>query len=249
MEEKINQQDIISIYNEDGTLKTKEEFLNLVGQTYDVMLEEESKNIDIFEELTNSENHIDVEQTLETFDFIERSIFIQAEITPDHANQVFELIKFWNKIDSVNQTPVEERIPIKIYINTPGGDLNAVFSIISSIKISQTPVHTITIGTGYSGGFFIGICGHKRFAYPYSSFLFHEGCSANEGDAHKFIQNAEFYKTQLSILKKITIDNTKIKETKYDKHRKDDWYFDAEEALKYGVIDEIITNFDKQGEI
>lgn len=239
----------IALLNEDGTVKSKEEFLKSIESVYEEMVaayeEEELKNMSSLELVSDPEAIIDVEATLESFDFRQRSIFLTEEITQDHANSVFEVIRFWNEIDRMDEIPKDEREPIRIYINTPGGDLDATFSIISSIKLSETPVHTVTIGTGYSGGFFIGISGHKRYGYPYSSYLFHEGSSMDGGDAHKFIQRTDFYKKQLARLKKLVIDNTKISSEQYDEYRKDDWFMEPEDALKYGVIDEIV----KEGEI
>lgn len=239
----------IALLKDDGTVKTKEEFLKDIESVYEEMVdayeEEELQNRSSLDLISDPDTLIDVEATLQSYDFRERSIFLTEEITQEHANSVFEIIRFWNGIDAMDEIPQEEREPIKIYINTPGGDLDATFSIISSIKTSKTPVHTITIGTGYSGGFFIGICGHKRFAYPYSSFLFHEGSSMDGGDAHKFIQRTDFYKKQLGRLKNLVVNSTKITPKEYDEYRKDDWFMEPDDALKYGVIDEIV----KEGEI
>lgn len=231
-------ENMIEIFNENGELKSREQFLKEMELVYDSIGEEINQGL--FDEVTNPETQIEVEPTLETFDFLERSVYLTEEITPDHANSVFEMIKFWNKIDETEQVPIEERKPIQIYINTPGGDLNAVFSIISSIKISKTPVHTINIGTAYSGGFFICLVGHKRYGLRDTSFMFHEGAAMDEGDSHKILQHIEFYKHQLVRLKDIVISNSKITDEEYEKHKKDDWFMSAEDAITNGVIDEII---------
>ena len=105
--------------------------------------------------------------------------------------------------------------------------------------MSKTPVWTINIGKAYSAGFFIFITGHKRFAYPNSSFLFHEGSTGIYQDANKFKNYADFYKQQLEQLRAITLEHTQIEPEEYDKHVKDDWWFDVNEALKYGVTDKI----------
>ena len=60
------------------------------------------------------------------------------------------------------------------------------------------------------------------------------------GDAHKLNQTVQFYKnTLLRKTRKIILDNSKISEEAYEEHIKDDWYFDANEAAKLGVIDDI----------
>lgn len=235
----------IDIFNEDGTLKSKEDFMALVESVYDDAAATISKDElgipdTYFGILTSPDCQIDVESTLETFDFTERTIYLTEAITPELAVSIFEIIRFWNKVDKEDEIPLEEREPIKIYINTPGGDLDGVLSIISAIQASVTPVYTYNIGTAYSGGFFICITGHKRYALSHTSFMFHEGAAMDGGDAHKFFQHVEFYKYQLSRLKAHVLYSTKITSDLYEEHRKDDWFLDQDDAKKLGVIDEII---------
>ena len=151
-------------------------------------------------------------------------------------------------IDELNQVKEEERLPIKIYINTDGGDLYAALSIVDAIKLSKTPIFTIVIGTAFSGGFFISMVGHKRFCYPNASFMFHEGGCVWEGDAHKFHSHEQHYKSLLERVKKIVMDNSNINEEYYNAIRKDDNWWNAEEALKLKIIDNIMTKEDINNE-
>ena len=112
--------------------------------------------------------------------------------------------------------------------------------MIAAIKASRTPVYTINIGTTYKESFFVYLAGHKKFAYPHASFLYHEGSVGNAADASKFRNFADFYSKQLNQLKDITLKYTKITPEEYQEHIKDDWWFTAEEALKYGICDVII---------
>ena len=245
---KNNESDVISIFDEDGNMKSKEQFLNDVAKMYDTTAEEiqtQNGNMgnSMLDLLLNKELQVDDYDVLNSFDFYERTIFIADEIQPSLGTEIVRKIRFWNHIDTCDGTPIEERTPIKIYIDTPGGDIFAVFSIMSAIKMSKTPVYTITYGRGYSGGFFIGICGHKRFGFSNSSYLFHEGMTIDGGDAHKFLQHVDFYKLQLKKIKDITIQNTKITNDEYDARQKDDWFFSPTEALHYGIIDEILNDF------
>lgn len=162
-----------------------------------------------------------------------------GEIDGNVGDAIDSYIRFFNRQDEQDGIPVEERVPIKIYIDSPGGDLIATFTMINSIRMSKTPVWTINIGAAYSGGFFTFIAGHKRFAYPLSSFLFHEGSTGTSGDAGKFRNFADFYKKELDNLKKVVLEYTNITEEDYEKHINDDWWFTAEEALEYGICDEI----------
>ena len=174
-------------------------------------------------------------------DFIHCSnrIMYLGDITEGVGSAMDSMIRFWNYEDNKNNIPIEERQPIKIYIDSNGGSLVDTFTMIDSISMSKTPVYTICTGSAYSGGFFTFIAGHKRFAYPLSSFLYHEGSTGNAGDAGKFRNFAAFYEKVLKQLKDITIKYTKITEEEYEKHIKDDWWFTADEALKYGICDEI----------
>lgn len=242
----MNQNDVmISLYNDDGSMKSKDDFLNDVGDFYDIAAHEckEQEETGLLQLLSNPENQIEPEVVIANYEFLTRAIYITTDITPELAGDVVKQIKMWNGMDKADSIPPEERQPIYVYIDTPGGDITATFSIISAIQISKTPVYTITYGCGYSGGFFIGICGHKKFGTPYSSYLFHEGGMLDGGDAHKFIQHVEFYKLQLNQLKNITIEHTKISSDDYESKKKDDWFFTANEALHYGIIDEILTEF------
>jgi ATP-dependent Clp protease protease subunit len=170
---------------------------------------------------------------------LNRECSITDEITEEIGDAVDSYIRFWNQVDDENDTPVKEREPIKLYIDTPGGSLSGSFTMINSIAQSKTPVWTINTGNAYSGGFFIFIAGHKRIAYSLSSFLYHEGSVQSGGDAGKFRNFSKFYEVQLSQLKNIVLKYTKISEEEYERHIKDDWWFTASEALKYGICDEI----------
>ena len=163
------------------------------------------------------------------------------DITEGTGDGINNLIRYWNLIDDKNNIPVEERQPIKLYIDSNGGDLVQNFIMIDSIRLSKTPVWTIGMGAVYSGGFFTFISGHRRIAYPSSSYLYHEGSTGTFGDAGKFRNYACFYEKQMAALKAHTLKFTDIDERTYDLHIKDDWWMTAEEAIQYGICDEIAT--------
>ena len=168
-----------------------------------------------------------------------REVFV-GTINPGLGDNIDMYIRYWNMKDDEAGIPVEKRQPIKVYIDSNGGCLDDTLTMIDAISMSKTPVWTICVGNAYSGGFFTFIAGHKRIAYPMSSFMFHEG-STNSGtvDAGKFRNYADFYSRQMELLKKVTLKYTKISEEDYERHRKDDWWFFAEEGIQYGFVDEI----------
>lgn len=198
--------------------------------------------IELIEEVADDQiekaNQISFSNIVELACDMDRNIYIGLIIN-GVGKDVDQKIRFWNAYDEAQGIPVEERKPIKIYIDSPGGDLIETFTMIDSITMSKTPVWTICTGAAYSGGFFTFIAGHKRFAYPLASFLYHEGATGTSGDAGKFRNFAAFYEKQLKQLKNVVLKHTTIDEDTYEKHIKDDWWFTAEEALEYGICDEI----------
>lgn len=182
----------------------------------------------------------DMESVASTSSVLNRELYV-AGIGDDMSSGVEAMIRFWNREDEQNGIPVEERLPIKLFIDSWGGELVACYTIINSIELSKTPIWTINIGAAYSAGFFIYITGHKRFAYPLSSFLYHEGATSTGGDAHKFRNYADFYKKQLDQLKAHVLKYTKLTEADYEKILKDDYWLTAEEALEKGIVDTIVT--------
>lgn len=167
-----------------------------------------------------------------------------GDIDDETGDAVDHIIRFWNRVDDEAGLSKEEREPIKLYINSNGGAVSGALKIIDAIQLSKTPVHTFNTGMAYSAGFFIFITGEERFAYPNSSFLFHEGSiSMGVSDAGKFRNYANFYEKILLRLKEITLNNTKISEEDYELHKKDDRWFFADEALELGICDKILTTF------
>lgn len=200
------------------------------------------------DDLTNALNK-NVVEDVKTFEDIinldgclKREISL-GDINPGTGVSIEAYIHFWNRYDELNNIPIEERQPIKIYIDSCGGSLTDSFTIIDAIKLSKTPVWTINMGCAYSGGFFIFISGHKRIAYPHSSFLFHEGSTSSGGTAGQFANYAQFYKKQLDCLKDIVLKNSNISEEEYQDIRKDDIWYDAQEGLEKEFVDEIAESF------
>ena len=183
-----------------------------------------------FEDILNLDNSLD------------RHLYV-TDIESGIGSTIDSMIRFWNRRDEEEGLNIEERKPIKIYIDSCGGSLTDAFTIIDSIRMSKTPVITIATGCAYSAGFFIFISGHKRIAYPHASFLYHEGSATNGGTAGQFRNFADFYDIQLTQLKQIVLDYTDIDEDEYNKHKKDDWWMTAEDAINYGIADKIAEEF------
>lgn len=189
------------------------------------------------EEVRDFNDIVDFSQSIN-----DRVIFLSA-IVDGTGYYVDRLIRYWNKVDDKNNIPIEERQPIKIYIDSMGGSMCDTLTMVDSIKLSKTPVWTIVVCAAYSGGFFTFIAGHKRIAYPHASFLYHEGATGTSGTAAQFENYTAFYKRQLNQLKQIVLENTNITEEEYKDIKKDDVWYTAEDGVEKGFVDEIAKEF------
>lgn len=164
-------------------------------------------------------------------------------ITPQIADQIDMLIRFWNKCDEDNIISLGEREPIKIYINSIGGSLDAAITIMNSIKMSRTPVYTFNIGSVHKESFLIYLAGTKRFSYPNATFMYSDTIlpiqpeeTDNESTFYP-LRAVSAYTSQE--MKALFLERVSITETQYDKHNKNDWWFSAEEAFKLHIVNEI----------
>lgn len=203
--------------------------------------------IDLNNLMNNMKNN--VEENLKTFEdllnldgSLNREVYL-GDIEAGTGSDVDGYIRFWNYYDNKNNIPIQDRKPIKIYIDSYGGSLTDSFTIVDSIKLSKTPVWTICTGCAYSGGFFIFISGKRRIAYSHASFLFHEGSTGTSGTSSQFENYTAFYRRQLNQLAQITMNNTNIDEKEYKEIHKDDIWYDAHDGIKKGFVDEIAEDF------
>ncbi len=173
---------------------------------------------------------------------LNREIYVTT-ITPQSAEHIDKAIRAWNKFDDTDYTEVSKRPPIKLYINSAGGDFNAMLTIMDAIKISKTPIHTVNIGTAYNEAFYVFIAGHQRFTYANSSFRYIRDVRGLLGEDVGAVNEVKFYERQLAAIKDIITSRTKITEIEYNKHLSNVWYLDAMDAQRLKVCHEIITKY------
>lgn len=171
----------------------------------------------------------------------DRVFWVNSQIDDTLLDLVKMIIKC-NKEDK--EKPVAERVPIKVFIDSPGGDVLALWTTIKAIEISKTPVYTINYCTAYSAAGDLLAAGHKRFALPGTTVMIHSGSCMYGGT----VEQAESMKKYFDGLgKKLTdyfLSHTKVNPKTFKKKAPADWYFDENEALESGIIDEIIEDFD-----
>lgn len=149
----------------------------------------------------------------------------------------------WNRED--RDIPVEERKPIKIWINSDGGDTNVTLFLANVIALSKTPIITIGMGRSYSSGGLLLMAGHKRLIFDSTSVLIHDGSSGVIGDTGKVIDNLEFTKEMEVRVRDFILKHTQIPAELLDKNYRRDWFLFSEDVIKYGIADKIITDIDE----
>lgn len=177
----------------------------------------------------------------EISDITNRNLYVIGDVTIDTGIAIETMIRFYNQVDEQLKIAKEERIPIKVWINSGGGALDAAFTTCDVMEMSKTPIVTINQGTAASAAALMFLAGHRRIAFPRAYFMLHEG-SAGIGqiDAHKFQAFSDFYKIQREQLKQIILKKTNLSEEEYDKRSKDDWWIFATEAVQLKIADEIM---------
>lgn len=139
----------------------------------------------------------------------------------------------------------EDRLPIKIYLDTPGGLLSETMSLASVIIMSKTPVITVNIAESYSGGCILLLAGHKRYTLPYAKAMLHTGSGGTVGTYEQTEQAQKNYKKQVDEMGIYILERSGMDERIYKKNKSKDWYMDANEQKQFGIVHEIVTDLDE----
>ena len=162
-------------------------------------------------------------------------IFLGGPITNAVANSVIAQLLLLE-----NQDPKRD---IEIYINSPGGSVPAGMAIYDTMQFIKPDVRTICVGTAASMGAFLLSAGAKgkRYALPNSEILLHQ---VHVGGVEGQATDIEIATKQIMKIKKrvneLLSNHTGQKLAKIEDDTERDFWLTAEEAKKYGVIDEVL---------
>ena len=164
----------------------------------------------------------------------DRIIFLSGEVEDFSANLIVAQLLFLEADD-----PDKD---IHLYINSPGGSITAGMAIYDTMQHVKCDVSTICVGMAASMGAFLLASGAKgkRKALPNSEIMIHQPSGGTRGQVTDIVIHAERIIKTKDKLNKILSDRTgqDIERIKKDVER--DYFMDADEALSYGIIDEII---------
>jgi ATP-dependent Clp protease protease subunit len=164
----------------------------------------------------------------------ERIIFLAGQVTDMNANVVIAQMLYLASKDSKRD--------IKLYINSPGGSVTAGLAIYDTMQFLKCPVSTICIGLTASMAAVILAAGTKgkRFSLPNAEILLHQVAGGMQGQAADIEITAKQIMMMKQKLNKILSVHTGQPIGKVEKDTDRDFYLTAEEAKKYGLIDEVI---------
>lgn len=164
----------------------------------------------------------------------DRIIFLGGPVDDNVANIVIAQMLFLASED--------QKKPIKLYINSPGGVVTAGMAIYDTMQFVKPPVETVCVGMAASIAAFLLAAGEKghRIALPNSEVLIHQVMGGAEGQASDIeIAAKQILKTKAKInqlLSKMT--GQALSKIEHDSDR--DYWLSAEEAKEYGLIDEVV---------
>lgn len=166
----------------------------------------------------------------------DRIIFLGEEVNEHTANVVVAQL-----LHLANEDPDKD---IQLYINSPGGSVYDGFAIYDTMQFIKPDVQTIGIGLQASMGAFLLSSGTKgkRYLLPNSRVMIHQPSSGTQGkvtDQEISLREVMRIKDDLS---RIMAENTgqKLEKVKADMER--DFWMSADEAVKYGIVDEVLKN-------
>ncbi|HUY62255.1 MAG TPA: ATP-dependent Clp protease proteolytic subunit [Candidatus Paceibacterota bacterium] len=163
----------------------------------------------------------------------ERIIFLGGVIDDDAANLIIAQLLFLEAEDP--------KKPISLYVNSPGGIVTAGLAIIDAMNHVKSPVTTVCVGMAASMASVILSSGEKgkRFALPNAEVMIHQPHGGAEGQATDIEITAKQILKLRERLNKILARNTGQPLERVEKDVERDFFMTAEEAKKYGIVDQV----------
>ncbi|PJE73477.1 MAG: ATP-dependent Clp protease proteolytic subunit [Candidatus Terrybacteria bacterium CG10_big_fil_rev_8_21_14_0_10_41_10] len=164
----------------------------------------------------------------------DRIIFLSGPINDAVANSVIAQLLF---LESQNS-----KEDIYLYINSPGGSVTSTLAMYDTMNHIKPNVATVCVGIAASGAAIILAAGEKgkRFSLPNAEVMIHQVMGGAEGQASEIEITAKHMLKIKDRLNNILAERTGQPLDKIEKDSDRDFYMDAEEAKKYGMVDSIL---------
>ncbi|HAU66496.1 TPA: ATP-dependent Clp endopeptidase proteolytic subunit ClpP [Candidatus Uhrbacteria bacterium] len=164
----------------------------------------------------------------------DRIIFLGTEIDDMVANLIIAQMLFLESQDKTKD--------IKLYINSPGGSVTSGLAIYDAMQYVKPDVSTICVGMAASMGAVLLASGAKgkRFVLPNSEVMIHQVLGGVQGQATDIKIHAERILKMKDQLNNILAKHTGKKKALVEQDTERDYFLNAEEAVKYGLVDKLI---------
>ncbi len=164
----------------------------------------------------------------------ENLIFLGGPIDDHVANLIIAQLLFLQSEDSKKD--------ISLYINSPGGSVTATMAIIDTMQHIKNEISTVCVGIAASGAALVLSAGTKgkRRALPNAEVMIHQPLGGAEGQASDIEISAKHILKTRAILNKMLAKHTGQPLSRIEKDVDRDFFMDADEAKKYGIIDEVV---------
>ncbi len=173
----------------------------------------------------------------------DRIILLNTEVDDASASLICAQLLFLE-----SQDPEKE---IHFYINSPGGSVSSGLAIYDTMQFIAAPVATMCMGRAASMGAFLLAGGEKgmRYSLPHAQIMIHQPSGGYRGQATDMdIHMKEMLRTK-KLLNQILADNTGQNVKKISQDTERDYFMTADEALKYGIVDKILTSRNELSEL
>jgi ATP-dependent Clp protease protease subunit len=143
--------------------------------------------------------------------------------------------------------PVEDRKPITVFIDSPGGSVEVLYSIVKAMQASKTIIRTVNYCTCFSAASEILAAGTKghRYCMPGSIVMCHSGSLQINGTMGNVDATKKWCDALCKRCTTMFLENTNIDPKVWKRKTANDWYLFEDEALEYGIVDKILTDFDE----
>lgn len=180
------------------------------------------------------------EMTIDELLLENRIVFLIGEINQGSAARVMMQMLYLE-----NQKRGSE---INFYINSPGGAVDDTLALFDTMRFMSSPVATYCLGRAYSGAAVLLAAGSKgkRYMLPHAKVMIHQPFGGITGQAEDIRIQAEQIIRAKQELTRILANATGQSEDVIKRDAERDKYFSAEEAVKYGLADEVLTEPPKE---
>ena len=180
------------------------------------------------------------EMTIDELLLENRVVFLIGEINHASAARVMMQMLYLE-----NQKRAQD---ISLYINSPGGSVDDTLAIYDTMRFMSSPVSTYCMGRAYSGGAVLLTSGAKgkRYMLPHAKVMIHQPYGGITGQAEDIrIQAEQIIKSKAELNRIISeCSGQRVDNVERDSER--DKYFTAEEAVRYGLVDEVLREPPKE---